>query len=274
MERFAQRTRTGRACGFCGDRARRAFRRRRTQRGEARDRPADDFLHRDVGDPHGDRRARRRSARSPRRRRRASARRPASSERPSKPPLVPNAASTIRKYAHAAPPSVAIMRGTLISRNTIVASSATSKRKPAGGASEERVQRGSRVETEQTGVRGWDDERDGEQKRNAERNDPGDLVVPTRRHARLPANASHCNDTLATAQRSPRRDRGTVIAVATPNYRRSRRRPNRTRTPHRSAARDRARRDRAADRSSNTSISRSRSGARRRTRSCTKPPTR
>ena len=67
------------------------------------------------------------------------------------------------------------------------------QRKPAGGVPEERVQRGRRVRAEQTGVRGRDDERDGEQKRNAERNDPGDLVVPTRRHARLPANASHCH---------------------------------------------------------------------------------
>ncbi len=90
------------------------------------------------------------------------------------------------------------------------------QRKPAGGVTEERMQRGGRVQTEQTGMRGWDDERDGEQKRNAERNDPGDLVVPTRRHARLPANASHCHERLATAQRSPRRDRGTVIAVAPP----------------------------------------------------------
>src|ERR1700734_4041164 len=78
------------------------------------------------------------------------------------------------------------------------------------------MQRGGGVDAEQTGMRGWDDERDGEQKRNAERNDPGDLVVPTRRHARFPANASHCPERLATAQRSPRRERGSVIAVATP----------------------------------------------------------
>jgi len=59
----------------------------------------------------------------------SSARTPCSSALPTRPPARPAAAiatSAMRKYAHAAPPSVAIVRGTLISRNTIVASSAIS----------------------------------------------------------------------------------------------------------------------------------------------------
>ncbi len=53
---------------------------------------------------------------------------------PSMPPSRPaaaNAVSSTTKYAHAAPPSVAIMRGTLISRNTIAATSAISTTKNA-----------------------------------------------------------------------------------------------------------------------------------------------
>ena len=137
------------------------------------------------------------------------------------------------------------------------------QRKPAGGMAEERVQRGSGVRADHSGVRGRDDERDGEQKRDAERNDPGDLVVPTRRHARLPANASHCA-----------REVGDRAAESPPGAR-NRASPWQSRPSSfsggdqtgqelldRSAAGDRARRDRTADRPSSTSTSRSRSAAR------------
>ena len=54
-----------------------------------------------------------------------SAKSPASSSRPSAPPALAYRASTIRKYATEANPSVAIMRGTLISRKTMPPMSAT-----------------------------------------------------------------------------------------------------------------------------------------------------
>ena len=95
-----------------------------------RDRPADDFLERHVRDAHRQRRVPRSISTigDADLARRARAGPLSSWHVRAMPPFVPvHAVSTMRKYAHRrSRRSVAIMRGTLISRNTIVASNASS----------------------------------------------------------------------------------------------------------------------------------------------------
>ncbi len=109
---------------------------------------------------------------------------------PTMPPCLSSAASTISKYASEAAPSVAIMRGTLISRKTMAPKRATTRGNEPCGLTEQRHRDAGRRGPDPARVLGRR-QRNTQQDRDAERGDSGNLEIEPLRRTSLTASACH-----------------------------------------------------------------------------------